>query len=373
MTDSISARVFVWIASVVPVVMGGGLFVGGTSVARAEARSTTRETAPAEFKSDARDDAEEEPAHPPRRAKPAKRAQENRRTAKPLDATDKLGKSAAKSRDKSASGRSATDKSLTGPTANPRPLSTQTIAVAASKPANKRSARQPTPEYRRLRDAWHAPVEPEPILDLEGRPPLTISPVNGNGSERVSLVPARDDGGFDHAEQQQAALAFTPVGRTNTHAIAPHLLDLVYRAMRHFHAPLVHLVSGYRRDRAGSRHSQGRAIDFVVPGVSNEELAKYVRKFGFVGVGIYPKSGFVHLDVRESSYFWVDESLPDERSRCQPILGEQAEREDAAARQRGESPDTFVPGNDREDRAAAIACKQRAERRRASAGIVGEF
>ena len=35
----------------------------------------------------------------------------------------------------------------------------------------------------------------------------------------------------------------------------------------------------------------------MVPGVKDEEVAKYARQTGFVGVGIYPTSGFVHVDV----------------------------------------------------------------------------
>jgi hypothetical protein len=148
------------------------------------------------------------------------------------------------------------------------------------------------------------------------------------------------------------------------HPISPRLLDLVYKAMLHFKASLVHVVSGYRPDRAGSRHTQGRAIDMVLPGVSNEQLADYVRTYGFVGVGIYPKSGFVHLDVRDVSYFWVDNSLPDERSRGVPILANLASASDRAAAARGEAPDTWVPNNDAEDRAAANTYARRAKARR---------
>jgi hypothetical protein len=188
-----------------------------------------------------------------------------------------------------------------------------------------------------------------------------------NGGDQVSLMPQRADGGFSDADLEHAARVFAPKDARRTHAIAPHLLDLVYRTMRHFNAPLVHLVSGYRPDRAGSRHTQGRAIDMVIPGVTNEALADYARQLGFCGVGIYPNSGFVHLDVRESSFFWVDQSLPDEHSRSEPMMAHEAEAADRAARARGEAPDAFVPGNDREDRAAARAYEKRAEKRRLAA------
>lgn len=250
-------------------------------------------------------------------------------------------------------------------TSTKRPASRK--KTAAAKPNKPHRDRQPPLEYQRMRDAWHAAIPAEPVAEPPARPPLVIAPVNSNGGERVSIVPQRDDGGFTEADMRLAARAFTPKGRLKPHPIAPHLLDLVYRAMTHFKAPLVHLVSGYRPDRAGSRHTQGRAIDMVIPGVSNEELAEYVRKFGFVGVGIYPKSGFVHLDVRETSYFWLDNSLPDERCRAEPMLIEEAKRMDAAAHERGEKPEAFVPNNEREDKAAARAYQHRAARRKAAA------
>jgi hypothetical protein len=232
--------------------------------------------------------------------------------------------------------------------------------------------RQPTAEYRRIRDAWHEAIPAAQLADIpEGpRPALVLQPINLG--LRIIVTPDHDEGGFSAAEQSQASRALSPT-RPTPHPVAPHLLDLVYRAMRHFHAPLVHVISGYRADRAGSRHTQGRAIDMVLPGVSNEQLAAYLRGFAFVGVGVYPKSGFVHLDVRDASFYWIDDSLPDERCRLQQIMGTQAQRVDDKARERGELPELFVPQNEREDRAAARAYERRAKGRRVAAEPARNF
>ncbi len=244
-------------------------------------------------------------------------------------------------------------------------------AVASSKKApkvatvKKRRGREPTPAYQKLRDSWHAPVEPGllPALAVTVRRPLVLSQVNGG--MLVTLVPQREDGGFSDEDLQRAAQAFAPRDWTGpVHPIAPRLLDLVYKAVLHFNAPMVHVVSGYRKDRAGSRHTQGRAVDMVLPGTTNEDLAEYVRSFGFCGVGVYPTSGFVHLDVRERSYFWVDNSLPGERSRSVPHMAEEAAEADRLAAMRGIQPDVFVPDNNKEDRAAAGSYARRAKRRR---------
>jgi len=101
----------------------------------------------------------------------------------------------------------------------------------------------------------------------------------------------------------------------NEHPIEPRLLDIVYRIQMHFSAQEIRVISGYRTPAAiasghGSNHGRGRAIDVVVPGATDEDVAKLVREMGFMGVGIYPVSGFVHVDVRDRSYFWIDTSGP---------------------------------------------------------------
>jgi hypothetical protein len=197
------------------------------------------------------------------------------------------------------------------------------------------------------------------------RPPLVLLAVNGG--DTVVLVPQRDDGGFSDADLQRAAVAFSQQSPGKVHPLAPRLLDLVYRSMRHFDAKLVHVVSGYRRDRAGSRHSQGRAVDMAIEGVANDHLAAYVREFGFVGVGFYPKSGFVHLDVRDASYFWIDDSAPGTPNHLIPVLEAEARSADASARARGEAPDVYVPNNRAEDAAAAKVYAHRARLRRKAA------
>jgi uncharacterized protein YcbK (DUF882 family) len=197
------------------------------------------------------------------------------------------------------------------------------------------------------------------------RRPLVLLAINGNKTE--VLVPQRDDGGFSKDDLQRAALTFSmhslrrgPALRkgAKVHPLAPRLLDLVYRSMLHFDAKVVRVVSGFRKDRAGSRHTQGRAVDMTIEGVPNEDLAAYVRQFGFVGVGLYPKSGFVHLDVRDSSYFWIDDSAPGAECHLLPVMSADARSADAAARARGEKPDCFVPNN--KDEAAAKAAARKA-------------
>ena len=56
-------------------------------------------------------------------------------------------------------------------------------------------------------------------------------------------------------------------------------------------------------------HSQGKAIDFSVEGVSKEDLFKTLYKQNKTGgLGYYPNDPFVHADVRDKAETWVDTS-----------------------------------------------------------------
>ena len=78
---------------------------------------------------------------------------------------------------------------------------------------------------------------------------------------------------------------------------------------KHFPGRAVSLISGYRPDSPGSLHHAGRALDFRVSGVDNQELAAFCRSLPDTGCGYYPNSAFVHLDVRSpgsGSVYWID-------------------------------------------------------------------
>jgi uncharacterized protein YcbK (DUF882 family) len=94
------------------------------------------------------------------------------------------------------------------------------------------------------------------------------------------------------------------------HVLAVRLEQLVFKAAYRFQGARVDVVSGWRQ-RAG-RHTAGEALDFKLQGVSAATLAAYLRGLPRVGVGVYthPRTQFVHLDVRDPSYHWIDASPP---------------------------------------------------------------
>jgi uncharacterized protein YcbK (DUF882 family) len=231
-------------------------------------------------------------------------------------------------------------------------LATLALALGAAATSTPASADPPKPAHAPAAAAaakrsttavpasrsWHSatPGKAAPV-DEHGRALLVLQGLNI--PDRVELTPRSDRGGFSAEDLDRAAHVMRDHSG-NEHPVDPRLLDMVYRIQAHFHAHEIRIISGYRTplgtSRATSNHGKGRAMDLVVPGAIDEEVAKLAREEGFAGVGIYPVSGFIHVDVRERSYFWVDTSGPGKRSRIRGILGDVAARSDAQAVARGE-------------------------------------
>jgi LysM repeat protein len=92
------------------------------------------------------------------------------------------------------------------------------------------------------------------------------------------------------------------------------LISLLARVSDTFGGRKIRIVSGYRPSR-GSRHAHAKAVDFSIDGIPNWALRDYLLTLERVGVGYYPNSVHVHLDVRETSAAWVDLSRPGQRAR----------------------------------------------------------
>lgn len=207
--------------------------------------------------------------------------------------------------------------------------------------AKNRAARAPRVRkkspYDLLMEGLHAPA-PSELCDEARKAPVRdlVFRVDGKDENTYVLKPSSALGGFEDPEQLAIAKkAFGSwEGGPTPH---PRTLNLIYAAVLHFDVPYVHLISGIRKDRGGSRHSHGLAADVVLPGVDDEELAAFFRAQGFVGVGTYPRSGFVHVDTRDQSYFWIDRSSPGRRGKVVQVRAEEAKTVDEAALVRGNS------------------------------------
>ncbi len=100
--------------------------------------------------------------------------------------------------------------------------------------------------------------------------------------------------------------------------INKELLDLLYSIQQQLKTKEpIHLISGYRSPRSNallrkrrkgvaknSFHMYGKAVDLRIPGCSLKAVRRAAMSCEVGGVGYYPRSKFVHLDVGKVRYWW---------------------------------------------------------------------
>ncbi len=189
-------------------------------------------------------------------------------------------------------------------------------------------------------NALHTPTPGKsPPVDVFGRTELVLYQINLKETEAFQA--ANDGGGFALQDLPRAAHALREPSTGHEFPVERGLLDALYKIQRHFEAQEIRVISGYRTPVEGNgqgNHGRGRAVDFVVPGAHDEDVARFAHRLGFVGVGLYPIGSFVHVDVRDRSYFWTDRSGPQHQSRERGILLDVAIHSDELARTRGDDP-----------------------------------
>jgi uncharacterized protein YcbK (DUF882 family) len=91
--------------------------------------------------------------------------------------------------------------------------------------------------------------------------------------------------------------------------IDPRLIDLLYRISKRTGQKII-LVSGFRAPMYSlatlSYHTRGMAADIRIPGMTPLMVRDLAMSMGVRGIGYYPVSGFVHVDVREQFTTWID-------------------------------------------------------------------
>jgi len=91
--------------------------------------------------------------------------------------------------------------------------------------------------------------------------------------------------------------------------IDPRLIDLLYRIALRTKQKIV-LVSGFRAPMFSlatlSYHTRGMAADIRIPGMTPLMARDLAESMGVHGLGYYPVSGFIHVDVRDDKSRWTD-------------------------------------------------------------------
>ncbi|MEP6652853.1 MAG: DUF882 domain-containing protein [Myxococcales bacterium] len=91
--------------------------------------------------------------------------------------------------------------------------------------------------------------------------------------------------------------------------IDPRLVDLLYRIAQRTKQKIL-LVSGFRAPMFSlatlSYHTRGMAADIRIPGMTALMARDLAESMGVHGLGYYPVSGFIHVDVRDDRTRWID-------------------------------------------------------------------
>ena len=163
------------------------------------------------------------------------------------------------------------------------------------------------------------------LLDAQGRPsPEALAALSILARPRDAAPPSEDDVAAHAGDLEWVA--------TGIRRLHPGLLVRLDAIARHFGAERFEIVLGYRPDaRETSRHRIGSALDLRLVGVSVEELDAFAATLPETGVGLYPTSRFVHLDVRERRTHWVDLSGPGEPTDTAALTPPPADPVDEAA------------------------------------------
>jgi uncharacterized protein YcbK (DUF882 family) len=121
----------------------------------------------------------------------------------------------------------------------------------------------------------------------------------------------RVDGHYDPAVLEKLNWFLRDWRRNEATNMDPRLFDAVWETYRGAGADSrIIVLCGYRspqtnamlrrRSRAVAQHSQhmlGKAMDTTMPGMSMERIREYAMRLQMGGVGYYPSSNFVHIDV----------------------------------------------------------------------------
>jgi uncharacterized protein YcbK (DUF882 family) len=194
----------------------------------------------------------------------------------------------------------------------------------------------------------------------EALAPLEVTNLAKGGNATIRLY--GPDGEID--ERERARLETVVAVDGQPHVLAARLEQLVVKAAHHFGDAPVVVVSGWR-EHAG-RHTAGEALDFKLGCIGAARLAAYLRELPRVGVGIYthPRTQYVHLDVREASYHWLDASPPGVTWRERALRDPGQMKRDASWTPESDLPlsEAPVPGPDgrRGDRPVRVSRSSRA-------------
>lgn len=125
------------------------------------------------------------------------------------------------------------------------------------------------------------------------------------------------DGVIDPASKQQVDHLMRCLRTDSAKPIDPRLVDAL-RAIAAEVGGHLDVVSGYRAPKNWHEHNyhvRGEAADIRVPDMPARKLRNIARKLGVRGIGWYPTTNMIHVDVRDEPYYWIDWSASGQMGR----------------------------------------------------------
>ncbi|HTA19558.1 MAG TPA: DUF882 domain-containing protein [Polyangia bacterium] len=220
-------------------------------------------------------------------------------------------------------------RTLTLPRGLPRAVTLVALALVATTVALIAGSWHMNGSLRRLDDRVQAMVHaadtvalhPVPGADATADDDTGVAPRRPTGAKGHFLIESVNTGetvdvrldlasGEVEASSYRALRHLMRCQRTGAETpMDPRLIELLYRITQRTHQK-IQLVSGFRAPMFSlatlSYHTRGMAADIRVPGMTPLMVRDLARAMGVKGIGYYPVSQFVHVDVRDQPQEWTD-------------------------------------------------------------------
>lgn len=170
---------------------------------------------------------------------------------------------------------------------------------------------------------WPVP-EKALLAEAPPRPAGKLRIYSVNYKDEVDVQIYNPDGSFNVDALAEVKRVFKCRRTGMERDIDTRLVAILSHIYEHFGEKRIELLSGYRyQRRKTSNHYHGTAADLRIRGVDPRKIRTFAESLdsGGMGVGWYPRVGFVHVDVRPlPSYRWIDysRSNPDARDKRPP-------------------------------------------------------
>ena len=158
-----------------------------------------------------------------------------------------------------------------------------------------------------------------------------------NNSEEMEVELNLTTGEVDAASYLKLRHLMRCLHTTAETPVDPRLIQLLYRIAQRTQRK-IQLVSGFRAPMYSlaqlSYHTRGMAADIRIPGMTALMARDLAESMGVHGLGYYPVSGFIHVDVRDDRMRWTDygqNRFDSERVEHGSARGEISEEADDAA------------------------------------------